>query len=393
MDTTSAAPAQPSSSARVRDVLKDPKELWQLVRDSVSAWIDDFAPSMGAAISYYTVFSIAPLLLIVIAVAGLVLGREAASGQIFAQLQGLLGEDGATAIQGMVESASLSDKSFLATAIGVVTLIIGATTVFTELQSALDRIWESPAAEKKEGIWNLLRSRLLSFGMILAIGFLLLVSLVVSAALSALGSWWAPMFGGWEILLQVVNFIVSLVVVTALFAMVYKFLPRAKIGWHDVWIGATATALLFTLGKFLIGLYIGKSSVASGFGAAGSLVVVLVWVYYSAQIFLLGAEFTWVYAFRHGSRRGEKAVDSTSVQREVPTRGNVTAANDDATDDLALAPVAKSNAPSFVDHALAVAMVFTLRVVCEWALEKLAPREERKKEVVRKLPWGYPLLR
>jgi membrane protein len=347
---------------------------------------------MGAAISYYTVFSIAPLLLIVIAVAGLVLGREAASGQIFAQLQGLLGKDGAAAIQGMVESASLSDKSFLATAIGVVTLIIGATTVFSELQSALDRIWESPAAEKKEGIWNLLRSRLLSFGMILAIGFLLLVSLVVSAALSALGSWWAPMFGGWEILLQLVNFIVSLVVVTALFAMVYKFLPRAKIGWHDVWIGATATALLFTLGKSLIGLYIGKSSVASGFGAAGSLVVVLVWVYYSAQIFLLGAEFTWVYTFRHGSRRGEKTVESTSMQRAVPTKGNVTAANDDATDDLALAPVAKSNAPSFIDHALAVAMVFTLRVVCEWALEKLARREERKK-VVRKLPWRYPLLR
>jgi membrane protein len=392
MDTSSAAAAQPSSSARVRDVLKDPKELWQLVRDSVAAWIDDFAPSMGAAISYYTVFSIAPLLLIVIAVAGLVLGREAASGQIFAQLQGLLGKDGAAAIQGMVESASLSDKSFLATAIGVVTLIIGATTVFSELQSALDRIWESPAAEKKEGIWNLLRSRLLSFGMILAIGFLLLVSLVVSAALSALGSWWAPMFGGWEILLQLVNFIVSLVVVTALFAMVYKFLPRAKIGWHDVWIGATATALLFTLGKSLIGLYIGKSSVASGFGAAGSLVVVLVWVYYSAQIFLLGAEFTWVYTFRHGSRRGEKTVESTSMQRAVPTKGNVTAANDDATDDLALAPVAKSNAPSFIDHALAVAMVFTLRVVCEWALEKLARREERKK-VVRKLPWRYPLLR
>jgi membrane protein len=387
----SAELAKPSSS-RVRDVLKDPKDLWQLVRDSVSAWIDDFAPSMGAAISYYTVFSIAPLLLIVIAVAGLVLGREAASGQIFAQLQGLLGDEGATAIQGMVESASLSGKSLFATAIGVVTLIIGATTVFTELQSALDRIWESPAAEKKEGIWSLLRSRVLSFGMILAIGFLLLISLVLSAALSALGSWWAPMFGGWEILLQVVNLVVSLVVVTLLFAMIYKFLPRAKIGWHDVWIGAAATALLFTLGKFLIGLYIGKSSVASGFGAAGSLVIVLVWVYYSAQIFLLGAEFTWVYAFRHGSRRGEKVGDPTSAQREVPTKANVAAANDEATDDSARASVAKSDTRSFVDHAIAVAMVFTLRVACEWALEKVLQREVRKK-AVRKLPWWYPLLR
>src|SRR6476620_5467818 len=378
MDTTSAAPPQPSSS-RVRDVLKDPKELWQLVRDSVSAWIDDFAPSMGAAISYYTVFSIAPLLLIVIAVAGMVLGREAASGQIFAQVQGLLGEEGATAIQGMVESASLSGKSFLATAIGVVTLIIGATTVFTELQSALDRIWESPAAEKKEGIWNLLRSRLLSFGMILAIGFLLLISLVVSAALSALGSWWAPMFGGWEILLQVVNFAVSLVVVTLLFAMIYKFLPRAKIGWHDVWIGAGATALLFTLGKFLIGLYIGKSSVASGFGAAGSLVVVLVWVYYSAQIFLLGAEFTWVYAFRHGTRRGEKVVDSTSAQRQVPTKGNVVAANDDETQvDGALAPRARPDAPSFTERAIAAGMVIALAAASDLLLEKLKRRAERK---------------
>ena len=321
----SGNPAHQNGSTRVRDVLKNPKELYRLLKDSVSAWIDDFAPSMGAAISYYTVFSIAPLLLIVIAVAGLVLGQDAASGQIFAQLQGLLGDEGASAIEGMVESASLSGKSFFATAVGVVTLIIGATTVFGELQSALDRIWESPAAEKKEGIWNLVRTRILSFGMILAIGFLLLISLVVSAGLSALGSFWAPMFGGWEILLQIVNFIVSLVVVTALFALIYKFLPRAKIGWHDVWIGAGATSLLFALGKFLIGLYIGKSSVASGFGAAGSLVVVLVWVYYSAQIFLLGAEFTWVYAFRHGSRRGEKSgaaaqtTDPVTRARPVPS--------------------------------------------------------------------------
>jgi membrane protein len=161
--------------------------------------------------------------------------------------------------------------------------------------------------------------------MILAIGFLLLISLVVSAALAALGSWWAPTLGGWEIILHILNFIVSLAVVTALFALIYKFLPRAKIGWHDVWIGAGVTALLFTLGKFLIGLYIGKSSVASGFGAAGSLVIVLVWVYYSAQIFLLGAEFTWVYAFRHGSRRNEKQVDPAARKRLVPTKGNAAA--------------------------------------------------------------------
>ena len=318
-----------SASSRLRDVLRNPKELWHLVRDSVSAWIDDFAPSMGAAISYYTVFSIAPLLLIVIAVAGLVLGQEAASGQIFSQLQGLLGDEGATAIEGMVESASLSGKSFLATAVGVVTLVIGATTVFGELQSALDRVWETPAAEKKEGLWNLLRTRVLSFGMVLAIGFLLLISLVISAALAALGSWWAPVFGGWEFLLQAVNLVVSFVVTTALFALIYKFLPSTKIAWKDVWVGAAATSLLFTIGKILIGLYIGKSSVASGFGAAGSLVVVLVWVYYSAQIFLLGAEFTWVYAFRYGSRRGEQqAHPGDEQQRSLPNKQGLSA--DDA---------------------------------------------------------------
>jgi membrane protein len=186
------------------------------------------------------------------------------------------------------------------------------------------------------------------------------------------------MFGGWEILLQVVNFVVSLVVVTLLFAMIYKFLPRAKIGWHDVWIGAAATALLFTLGKFLIGLYIGKSSVASGFGAAGSLVVVLVWVYYSAQIFLLGAEFTWVYAFRHGSRRGEKKVESTSEQRDLPTKGKVAAANDEETQ--AASALAKSDAPSLAERAIAAGMVLALTAASEWLLDKLT-RSARRKNV------------
>ncbi|MDQ6620568.1 MAG: YihY/virulence factor BrkB family protein [Pseudomonadota bacterium] len=289
-----------------------PKELWQLVTKSARSWSDDFAPSMGAAISYYTVFSIAPLLLIIIAVAGLVLGREAASGQIFAQLQGLLGDEGATAIQGMVKSASSSGKSTIATIIGVVTLLLGATTVFGELQTSLDRIWKTPAAAKTEGLWQLLRTRVLSFGMILAIGFLLLISLAASAALAAMGKWWSPLFGGSEVLLQIANLVFSFIVITVLFALIYKFLPRVRIAWHDVWIGAAVTALLFTIGKTLIGLYIGKSGVASGFGAAGSLVVLLVWVYYSAQIFLLGAEFTWVYAYEHGSRKGE-AMDNSAI--------------------------------------------------------------------------------
>ena len=305
-----------SDVARMRAVAVSPSAMWKLARDSVSAWIDDFAPSMGAAISYYTVFSIAPLLLIVIALLGMVFGREAASGKIFAELSGSLGPQAAEAIQGMVKSASSPGKSAFATIVGIVMLLLGATTVFVELQSALDRIWRSPAVQRTEGILKLVTSRLLSFGIIMAVGFLLLVSFIVSSGLSALGEWWAPLFGGWEVVLQVVNFVVSLVVVTILFAMIYKIMPRARIGWVDVWIGAAVTALLFSIGKLLIGLYIGKSGVVSSFGAAGSVLVILLWVYYSAQIFLLGAEFTWHFAYQFGSRRNE-APPSVAVAKSA----------------------------------------------------------------------------
>ena len=280
----------------------DVKSLWSLTKESVSQWSEDYAPSMGAALAYYTIFSIAPLLVIAIAVAGFFFGADAARGEIFAQLRGMIGDEGAAAIQGLVKSAGEPGKGTFAAIAGVVTLLIGATTVFGELQSDLDRIWDTPKPEKG-GIWALLRGRLLSFGMILGIGFLLLVSLILSAALSALGHFWSDWFIGWEVVLQVVNFVIGFAVVTGLFAMIYKFLPRSDIGWMDVWIGASVTSLLFSIGKLMIGLYLGKSSVASGFGAAGSLVIVLLWVYYSAQIFLLGAEFTKTYAYRHGSRR------------------------------------------------------------------------------------------
>ena len=243
-------------------------------------------------------------MLIVIAVAGVVFGQDAATGKIFAELRGFFGEEAAAAIQAMVRSASTPSHSKLGTIIGAVMLLAGATTVFAELQSALDRIWRTPAVAKSEGIASLLRARFLSFGLILAIGFLLLVSLLVSAGLSAAGSLWAPFFANWSTLLQIVNFLLSLAIITVLFALIYKYLPRAKIGWHDVWIGAAVTALLFTIGKLLIGLYIGKSGVASGFGGASSVVILLVWVYYSAQIFLMGAEVTWVYAHLYGSRQG-----------------------------------------------------------------------------------------
>ncbi|MBX3626575.1 MAG: YihY/virulence factor BrkB family protein [Rhizobacter sp.] len=284
--------------------------MWQLAKKAAVSWQNDYAPSMGAALAYYTTFSAAPLLLIVVSVAGLVFGAEAARGEIFAQLRGMLGEEGAVAIQGLLESVAKPKEGVFATFVGVVVLLIGATTVFAELQDALDRIWRAPVRQRSSGLWSLLRARVLSFGMILGIGFVLMVSLVVSAALSALGHWWAPLFGAWEVTLQAVNLLVSFGLVTLIFAMIYKIMPRVKVEWRDVWIGAAVTSLLFSIGKLLIGLYIGKSGITSGFGAAGSLAVVLVWVYYSAQIFLLGAEFTWVYAHSHGSRRGEPTLES-----------------------------------------------------------------------------------
>ena len=259
---------------------------------------------MGAALAYYTIFSIAPLLLIAIAVAGLAFGVEAARGEVVAQLQGLMGESAARAIERMVESANKPGTGVVSTLIGTALLLVGATTVFGELQDALDRIWRAPARERHSGLWSLLRARLLSFGLILAVGFLILVSLLFSAAMAALGRRLGPVFEGWELVAQAINFVVSFLMVTGLFAVIYKAMPRVHVAWRDVWIGAAVTAALFTVGKLLIGLYIGKSGITSVFGAAGSIAVLLLWVYFSAQIFLLGAEFTWLYAHKLGSLKG-----------------------------------------------------------------------------------------
>ena len=271
---------------------------------------------MGAALSYYTLFSLAPLLIIVIAVAGAVFGQEAARGEIVSQLRALMGEEGAIAIEGMLKAARERAKGVVATIVGIVILLIGATAIFAELQSALDRIWRTPAPPHESGIWRLLRTRLLSFGLVLGLGFLLAVSLVVSAGLAALGKWWGGWLQGSEVFLEILNFVVSYGIFAVLFAMIYKIIPRAVISWHDVWTGAAVTALLFTIGKMLIGLYLGKIGLASGFGAAGSLAVLLAWIYYSAQVFLFGAEYTWVYANRHGSHAAMPASDA----RLVPSR-------------------------------------------------------------------------
>ncbi len=279
-------------------------DFWVLVRKSVAAWNDDYAPSMGAALAYYTAFSLAPLLLVVIAVAGLAFGADAARGEIVGQLRSLVGKEGAEAVQTLLASASRPATSIPASLLGIATLFVGATSVFAELQNSLDRIWRAPALRQPQGLWALVRSRLLSFGMVITIGFLLLVSLVLSAVLSAVGRWGGAILPQSDFLLQVANLVVGFAITSALFAAAYRILPRVKIDWADVWVGAAVTAAFFTLGKYLIGLYLGRSALASGFGAAGSLVVILAWVYYSSQLFLLGAEFTWVYAHDHGSRAG-----------------------------------------------------------------------------------------
>lgn len=294
--------ASASASSAVTPYRNWLAEQWQMIKAAANSWIDDYAPSMGAALSYYTLFSLAPLLIIVIAVAGMVFGQEAAQGEIVGQLRGILGEEGAVAVEGILKAAREPADSAAATIAGIVILMVGATAIFGELQSALDRIWRVPAPQGESGLWHLLRTRMLSFGLILGLGFLLIVSLVVSAALAALGKWWAGWLQGWDVILQMLDFTVSFGTFTLLFAMIYKIMPRARVPWRDVWTGAAVTAFLFTIGKVLIGLYLGKSGLASGFGAAGSIVVLIAWVYYSAQIFLFGAEYTWVYANRHGSR-------------------------------------------------------------------------------------------
>lgn len=279
-------------------------QLVTLLRQSVAAWNNDDASSMGAALAFYTLFSIAPLLIIAIAVAGLIFGGDAAQGVILSQLRGLTGDAGAQAVSDLVMGANGPAKSALAAVVGSVVLLLGASSVFTSLYGNLNRIWRSPSAPIASGMLHLIRTRILSFGMILGIGFLLLVSLVVSAGLTAAGHWWAARFAEWPLVGPAVNFTLSLATYALAFAMIYRFLPRARIDWRDVWIGAAVTAVLFEIGRLLIGLLVGRTTAV--FGAAGSFVILLVWLYYSAQVFLLGAEFTRVYAYRRGSHAGEQ---------------------------------------------------------------------------------------
>jgi membrane protein len=282
-------------------LIQNPQALLGILKDTYSDWSEDKASRLAAALAYYTAFSVAPLLLITITVAGLVFGREAAQGQIFNQLNGLLGADAAGVIQTSVANSQASGTSAFSAIVGIVTLVWSASSLFAQLQEALNTIWEVQP-DPNAGIVDTVKRRFLSMTLVLGIAFVLLVSLVLSAGLSAVGALLGNVLPGGPILWQGVNLVLSFAVVTVLFAAIYKVLPDATIDWSDVWVGAGVTALLFAIGKLLIGLYLGHASIGSTFGAAGSLLVFLVWVYYSAQILFFGAEFTQVYARKYGSR-------------------------------------------------------------------------------------------
>jgi membrane protein len=297
---------------------------FNLVMQTVKEWREDKAERLAAALAYYTIFALGPLLLIAIAVAGLAFGEEAARGQVFAQLTGLMGAEGAAVIETAVQNANKPATGIVATIIGLVTLVLGAAGLFGHLKDALNTIWEvQPKSDG--GVLSMVKAQFLSFTMVLGVGFLLLTSLVLSAVLAALGSTAQGLLPGAELFWQIVNFVISLAVITLLFAAIYKVLPDVTLSWNDVWIGAAATAILFTIGKTLIGLYLGNSSVGSAYGAAGSLLVVLIWVYYSAQILLLGAEFTQVYANTYGSRLrpapgAEPVTEEARAQQGMPRK-------------------------------------------------------------------------
>jgi membrane protein len=275
------------------------RAIWALMRDAANGWLTHRASSTGAALAFYTIFSLAPVLIISIAIAGFFFGEAAARGEIVDQIGDLVGPQGAQLVQSVLQNASRPDAGLLATIFSVVTLILGANTALAELKAALDQTWDVPP-ERRTGFWYAVRTRLLSVGLILVLGFLMLVSLAISAALAALeklsrGAMLMDTVLGWA------NSLFAFVLVAALFATIYKVLPSVKLAWRDVTIGSFVTALLFTAGKFAIGVYLGNSGVASTYGAAGSVVLLLIWVYYSAQILLYGAEFTRAFAYRYGS--------------------------------------------------------------------------------------------
>jgi membrane protein len=298
------------------------RQAWNLITSTIGSWTTDYAPSMGAAIAFYTLFSVAPLLLIVIAVGGYFFGPDAMQAEVYSLLSALVGDNGARGVEKLVGNVAEPSQRSWAAGIGVATFLFGATSVFNELQDALNRIWRAHARPRVSGFLPFIRQRLLSFAMIAGLSLLLMASLVVSVALSALGKSWATS-ADQEFLVHLLSSVLSFVLMTATFALIYKLVPQAKVRWHDVWIGAATTSVLFTGGKLLIGIYLRRSRAESAFGALSSLAVCLLWVYYSAQIFLLGAEFTWNYSkTRAGGGPPVPQGEPTAPARH-PTPGDV----------------------------------------------------------------------
>ena len=290
--------------------------VWDLTKATFSEWLADHAPRLGAALAYYTMLSVAPLLVVATTVAGLVFGKEAARGELVKQMSNMVGPKEAAALQTMLQNAYHPTQGIIASVIGGIVLLLGAAGVFVELRSSLNVIWGAEA-KPVGGVWGFLRTRLLSFLMILAIGFLLLLSLMLSTALTGL----AHFVGAPHILFRVLDFVVSLGVITVLFALIFKFLPDVHVSWKDVWLAALLTSVLFTIGKFLLGLYLGNTSVGSTYGAAGSLAVCLSWVYYSAQILFFGAEFSQVYANRWGTHKDHPDSDRPGARKAAIRQG------------------------------------------------------------------------
>lgn len=269
---------------------------------SGAGWLAHDASTMGAALAFYTVFSIAPIIIIAIGVASVVMQGDTLRADLLAQAQNLLGPTGASAVRELLRSADYLGRSRYATSIGIVTLLFGASSVFVELQNSLDRIWEIPKRKRMSGVWRILRARFLSLGLVLGVGFLLMASLVISTLMVAIGAWLSSLLGHWRTTFLVIDVLLTVGIAAVLFALLFKYVPQERLAWSDVWIGGVVTAILFSFGKFAIGYYLGKTAFSSIYGIAGSFLVLLLWTYYTAQIFLFGAEFTRQYSLLFGTR-------------------------------------------------------------------------------------------
>jgi membrane protein len=294
-----SVPAHKATTRRFRV----PRAFAEILAKSATAWLEHDASTMGAALAFYTVFSIAPILIIAIGVASIVVQADVLRADLLSQAQDLLGPTGANAVKQLLTSTDYVGKSRYATSIGIATLLIGASSVFVELQNSLDRIWEVPKRRRMTGLWRIIRGRFLSLGLVLGVGFLLMASLVISTLLVAFGAWLSNLFGHWQTTFVMIDVLLTLGTSAVLFALLFKYVPQQKLTWTDVWVGGVVTAVLFSIGKFAIGYYIGKSAFSSVYGIAGSFLVLLLWSYYTAQIFLFGAEFTRFYSLILGTGR------------------------------------------------------------------------------------------